>query len=485
MTMTHTADSLLVDAALLRQAERRCEERLRAEPENREALRSLAEVYRKQGNLPDRAAAAYERLCQLNPEDREAGYLQALMAGKEWAEAPAGIAAAPFVLTRDFLPRGFHDSLLRFFTSARQRFELGSLSNDWEGKKRFKECFAEALVGIAPRLHQEPIQAVSANLRVRAYQDGHFLKMQRDIPPKSRALRRRVLSFVYFLHQHPRSFEGGQVLLFDSDVETGGCVRERFTTVVPEDNVLVVFPSSTYHCVLPVRCTSAEFADSSFVIHGLVETRPEPELSTTRPEVERFHRYFYDSLAWQEMHWLGTPTLKYPQDLWVYQEILTELRPDLIVECGTYKGGTTLFLATICDALGHGEILTIDPHHHFGRAAHPRIEYFSGGSTEPQTLDRVKARAADAKSVLVILDSDHRESHVYQELTLYAPLVTRGSYLICEDTNVNGHPVCPEHGPGPMEAVTRFLAEHAEFVVDPTRERFMITANPGGYLRKK
>jgi cephalosporin hydroxylase len=86
--------------------------------------------------------------------------------------------------------------------------------------------------------------------------------------------------------------------------------------------------------------------------------------------------------------------------------------------------------------------------------------------------------------VLVVLDSDHRRDHVLAELYAYAPLVTPGSYLVVEDTNVNGHPVYEEFGPGPMEAVEDFLKDRDDFAADPTREKLLFTFNPRGWLRK-
>jgi cephalosporin hydroxylase len=85
---------------------------------------------------------------------------------------------------------------------------------------------------------------------------------------------------------------------------------------------------------------------------------------------------------------------------------------------------------------------------------------------------------------MVILDSDHSFGHVLSELRSYAPLVSTGCYLIVEDTNVNAHPVRPDFGPGPMEAVRMFLAEDGGFVVDDSREKLLMTFNPGGYLRR-
>ena len=85
---------------------------------------------------------------------------------------------------------------------------------------------------------------------------------------------------------------------------------------------------------------------------------------------------------------------------------------------------------------------------------------------------------------MVDLDSDHKKDHVLQELKIWSPFVTTGNYLIVEDTDLNGHPVRPDYGPGPMEALEEFLKENKDFAVDQTREKFLLTFNPRGYLRK-
>jgi cephalosporin hydroxylase len=181
---------------------------------------------------------------------------------------------------------------------------------------------------------------------------------------------------------------------------------------------------------------------------------------------------------------LGIQTLKYPSDLWVYQEIISETLPELIIETGTWHGGSALYLATICDALGHGRVVTIDTDPAEPLPEHPRIGYVRGSSTDAATVAQVRDLTSEASSVMAILDSDHSEAHVSRELSIYSELVTPGCYLIVEDTNVNGHPVLRQHGPGPGEAVTKFLQEDRRYQRDADRERLLITANPGGFLRR-
>jgi cephalosporin hydroxylase len=154
------------------------------------------------------------------------------------------------------------------------------------------------------------------------------------------------------------------------------------------------------------------------------------------------------------------------------------------VETGTANGGSALYMACICDLLGVGEIISVDILE-AERPRHDRVTYLTGSSTAPEIHARVAEFVGDRSPVLVILDSDHSRDHVLEEMRLYGPLVTAGSYLIVEDTNVNGHPVFPEHGPGPMEAVEEFVREAPEFSIDPEREKFFFTFNPRGFLRKQ
>lgn len=205
--------------------------------------------------------------------------------------------------------------------------------------------------------------------------------------------------------------------------------------------------------------------------------------------MDDFHSLWYghSERTWRSLRWLGIPIQKTPFDLLIYQEIIFEVKPDIIVESGTAFGGSALFLANVCDLLGNGRVITIDidgkPIH--PRPSHPRIEYIAGSSVDPSIVNAVRAMISPAEKVMVVLDSAHHQAHVLAELYAYAPIVSEGSYLIVEDGNLNGHPVMKQSGPGPLEAIQKFLAEQNGFEVDSFRERFMFTFNPSGYLRKK
>jgi len=212
-------------------------------------------------------------------------------------------------------------------------------------------------------------------------------------------------------------------------------------------------------------------------------------VSIGRPVSTVFHYFAYSNGGFRKTHWLGVPILKLPTDLWIYHEIIWKTRPDLIVETGTCKGGSALFFANMFDLMAtDGRVITIDitscPE---GYPEHPRIQFITKSSTTPETAALIRSLVRPTDRVMVILDSDHSESHVRNELDLYSPLVSHGCYLVVEDTNVNGHPVYRTHGPGPMEALIDFLAsdsgrgfESDVAIVD----KFGFTFQPRGWLRR-
>lgn len=207
--------------------------------------------------------------------------------------------------------------------------------------------------------------------------------------------------------------------------------------------------------------------------------RNAPDRTSTERDAVNLKVY----LSQRSSPWRGFLADKCAQDLLVYQEIIAGVRPDIILETGSWYGGSGLFFADVCDLIGWGQVLSIDranPQPYLPQ--HPRLTFLGGDSVAPEIIAQVHEWTAGATG-LVILDSDHERSHVLAELEAYHDLVSLGSYLIVEDTNVNGHPVRSDFGPGPWEAVEEWLESHPEFVKDADSEPY-VTFAPGGYLRR-
>ena len=184
--------------------------------------------------------------------------------------------------------------------------------------------------------------------------------------------------------------------------------------------------------------------------------------------------------------WMGLSIGKCPMDLMVYQEILFDTRPDIIIEAGTAAGGSALFLAQMCELMGTGAVITIDIKQGPYYRPHPRLNYLQADITTPDTYEYVRRAiaATDYGRAMFIFDDDHHKDHVLEEMEMYAELVSPGCFMIVEDTNINGNPVYPEYGPGPKEAVLDFVNKHPEFMPDYSKHKFLMTCNPGGYLRR-
>jgi len=215
------------------------------------------------------------------------------------------------------------------------------------------------------------------------------------------------------------------------------------------------------------------------------------EMNSEESIVKNFH-ILYEKKADQtyyNTYWMGVKSMKCPLDLWIYQELIFKSQPDFIIETGTNQGGSALFLASICDLLNNGEVLTVDFTKMKNRPVHKRIHYFQGDATTEQTIKQIKNTMNEInpnpeRKVMVILDDDHSEHHVFNEIELYGKLVTKNNYLIVEDTSMSGHPVWPELAGGPMEAVKKYLKIYNDFEIDLSCEKFLLTFNPNGYLKK-
>lgn len=203
-------------------------------------------------------------------------------------------------------------------------------------------------------------------------------------------------------------------------------------------------------------------------------------------------RYVYN------FSWLGRPVIQLPQDLLAVQELIWGIRPDFILETGIAHGGSLIHSASLLELLGgDGLVVGVDidirAHNRREIEAHPlarRIRLIEGSSTDATVAAAVRQLARGRKAVMVMLDSDHTHAHVRRELELYAPLVTRNSYLIVFDTVIEDltDDLFPDRrwgkGNNPKTAVREFLKTTDRFVIDDRiAGKLLLTCAPDGYLR--
>jgi len=197
--------------------------------------------------------------------------------------------------------------------------------------------------------------------------------------------------------------------------------------------------------------------------------------------IKEFNELYYKLVAqtWGNTKWRGVNVMKTPTDLWIYQELIHNIRPDLIIETGTCYGGSALYLRNLLNVIfPSGQVVSIDvSHEHLQQPAREiGIKYLLGSSVSDEILVQVKAYIAayHCQRVMVILDSAHEKEHVLKELELYAPLVSVGSILIVEDTNTDG----------PFEALNEWRSHHPEFRQEYMAEKFLLTFNREGYFER-
>jgi cephalosporin hydroxylase len=183
--------------------------------------------------------------------------------------------------------------------------------------------------------------------------------------------------------------------------------------------------------------------------------------------------------------WMGEPIWQSVPDVWTLQEVIAAVKPALLIETGTYKGGSSLFIAHLFDLIGQGRVITVDIEK-LHSLSHPRVTYLIGDSASPAIVSQITTAAREAQGpVMVLLDSDHSQRHVARELEAYAPLVTPGSYLHVQDGVVDTQPMFEQSRPGPLRAIEAFLVKHPEFQVDEALlNKFLITHHPKGWLKR-
>ncbi len=248
------------------------------------------------------------------------------------------------------------------------------------------------------------------------------------------------------------------------------------------------------------------------------EVRNRLQAAAENPALKRSAAAFMrESIAAQYSYnysWLGRPIIQYPEDIVALQELIWQVRPDLVIETGIARGGSLILSASmlamldLCEAIENGasldpraskrKVLGVDidirPHNRAAIEAHPmaaRIRMIQGSSLASDVIAQVRQMAADHQRILVCLDSNHTHDHVLAELEAYAPLVTPESYCVVFDTVVEDLPdgMFPDRpwGPGnnPKTAVWEYLKTHPEFEIDRSiQHKLLITVAPDGYLRR-
>lgn len=185
----------------------------------------------------------------------------------------------------------------------------------------------------------------------------------------------------------------------------------------------------------------------------------------------------------RHVYWLNYGLQKNPLDLWIMQEIIYMVKPDVVIECGTGRGGSAFFFASILQLIGKGRVISVDAHKRqpldsSGKERvtdyYNRVEFIYGNSVAPEIFSAIKEKIKPDDVVLVDLDSDHGAEHVSKEMKLYSDLVTPGSYMIVEDGIVAG----------PTIAIDSFLKQDDRFIAELAWEKFLFTFNPKGYLKR-
>lgn len=218
-----------------------------------------------------------------------------------------------------------------------------------------------------------------------------------------------------------------------------------------------------------------------------IDTDARKIMSDDGTEIDLYSKQGFELLSdlwvkvgWNEKYsysfsWMGRPIIQLPEDVMRIQEVIYDVKPDVIVETGVAHGGTMIFYASLCKAMDHGRVIGIDieirEHNRKAIEEHalsPYITLFEGSSVADDILAQVKANVADAKTVLVILDSDHSKGHVAAELEAYCDLVSPGSYIVATDGLMKDVHDVPRGDSGwitdnPTDAAIEFAASHPEF----------------------
>lgn len=205
-----------------------------------------------------------------------------------------------------------------------------------------------------------------------------------------------------------------------------------------------------------------------------------------------YHLWYYNTGVWQQTTWMGVQTYKSPMDMWNYQEILVSLQPSVVIEFGTWHGGSALFFSSVMQQIGRPYVVvSVDitaSRISEKTKSDPNIHLLTMSSASPEVRQSVRTlRQKYPGPAFAILDSDHSKQHVLAELVNLRDILVAGDYLVVEDSNINGHPVEKSFGPGPYEAIQEYFRMFPQdYDHDFDRERkFGFSFAPNGFLRRR
>jgi cephalosporin hydroxylase len=204
-----------------------------------------------------------------------------------------------------------------------------------------------------------------------------------------------------------------------------------------------------------------------------------------------YHLWYYNTSVWQQTTWMGVQTYKSPMDMWNYQEILVSLQPSVVIEFGTWHGGSALFFSSVMRQIGRPYVVvSVDitaSRISEKTKSDPNIRLLTMSSASSEARESIKTLRHDYPGpAFAILDSDHSKQHVLAEMTIMRDILATGDYLVVEDSNINGHPVQKSSGPGPYEAIEEYFRRFPkDYQHDFAREqKFGFSFAPQGFLRR-
>jgi cephalosporin hydroxylase len=205
-----------------------------------------------------------------------------------------------------------------------------------------------------------------------------------------------------------------------------------------------------------------------------------------------YHLWYYNTSVWQQTTWMGVQTYKSPMDMWNYQEILVSLQPSVVIEFGTWHGGSALFFSSVMRQIGRPYVVvSVDitaSRISEKTKSDPNIRLLTMSSASSEARESIKTLRQDYPGpVFAILDSDHSKQHVLAEMKIMRDILAAGDYLVVEDSNINGHPVAKAFGLGPYEAIQEYFRMFpTDYEHDFDRERkFGFSFAPNGFLRRR